>query len=143
MTTQAESLFSPQALNLLNECAGFMALGFGGSDLDLRPLRPVFDTPPHLDIAKEHLRARIEEGSGQSLTLRDIDPALLLWHTFDPRAIYLAACNYGWHESQIIMIEPGVQPYVLAPYKRHFMPAHFAPSYQVGRNRRRLKERAA
>lgn len=143
MTTQAEIMFPPLVLELLDKCAGCMALGFGGSGLDLSPLRPVFDTPPHLDLAKQYLRTKAEERSKKQRTLRDIDPALLLWHTFDPRAIYLAACSYGQHEGQIIMIEPGVRPYVLAPFERHFMPVDFAPSFQVGRNRERLKSRAA
>lgn len=143
MTTQAEIMFPPLVLELLDKCAGYMALGFGGSGLDLSPLRPVFDTPPHLDLAKQYLRTKAEERSKKQRTLRDIDPALLLWHTFGSRALYVAVCPFDTHEGQIEMIEDEVQPYVLAPFKGHFMPAEPAPAWAVGRNRERLKSRAA
>lgn len=139
MTTNAASLLGSRTIELLDQCAGFMRLGKGGTGLNLKPLGRVFEVPTHVDLMLEYLRYKVEEDSSKTLTVRRADPALFQWHLYPGRCLYLAICPFEVGEGAVDSLEAEFRLYQVRPGPGGLDSSQPAAGYRVGRNRARFR----
>ncbi|TAK89263.1 hypothetical protein EPO04_04190 [Patescibacteria group bacterium] len=140
MTSTAASLLDRRTLDLLEQCAGFMRLGNGGTGINLSSLKWEFGFPHKLELMSTYLREQVEEKSSQTLTVLPADPALFQWHTYGLNCLYLATCPYETAARVIRELQTGIRLHQVHPGPHGLILAPAAPSWQVGRNRTRLRD---